>query len=233
MKKVSEEFKRSLVDISFAKRVLEPESMEETAEDYAGMDFTKSNGTFIKVMSPMIPEGSRVVDFGCGPGDITILLAKARPDLAIIGVDLAPGMLAIAKKNAKKAGVSVGWKVGDMTKPLFKKGEIDFAFSHTTLHHLKKLEPFFVQLKKELRIGGGFCIRDLRRPETATEAMEWIYEPTYDNLTERQYELFFYSLRAGVTFQEMKKIVRDSGIGGKLEVPKNPKRYWVLSKKPR
>ena len=227
-KKVTDKFKQSIARTSFDKRVLEPESMEETAEDYAGMDFRKSNGAFIKLMSPMIPHGSKVVDFGCGPGDITVLLAKARPDLKITGVDLSRSMLTLAKRNAKNAKVKVNWKVGDMTKSLFEKGEIDFAFSHTTLHHLKDLGPFFKQMKRSLRPGGGFCIRDLRRPETATKAMEWIYEATKDGLTQRQYELFFYSLRASLTLEEIRSVIRRVGIKGTLKIPQNPKRYWVF-----
>lgn len=230
MKKITNKFKQSLKNISFRKRVLEPESMQETAEDYAGIDFTKSNAAFIKEMSPMIPHRSKVVDFGCGPGDITILLAQKRPDLKITGVDLAPAMLRIAKKNARTAGVHIIWKVGDMTRPLFRAEKIDFAFSHTTLHHLKKLEPFFKQMKRALSPKGGFYVRDLRRPKIATEAMEWIYQPTRDRLTERQYQLFFYSLRASLTIPEMRKVLRNSGIRGKLVVPKDPKRYWVLSR---
>ena len=224
-------FKKSAARLSFSRRVLEPESMEETAGDYASMDFVKSNTAFVKLMSPMIPKGSTVADFGCGPGDITIMLAAMRPDLNVIGVDLSNPMIAIAKKNAKKAKTPVQWKIGNITRPIFKKGEIDFAFSHTTLHHLKDLTPFFRQMKLALRPGGGFCIRDLRRPRTAKEAMQWIYEPTHDDIDIRQYELFFYSLRAALTLPEIKKVIRAANVKGKLEIPKTPKRYWVFSRK--
>ena len=113
-----------------------------------------------------------------------------------------------------------------------RSGKIDFAFSHTTLHHLKDLGSFFREMKKALRPGGGFCIRDLRRPKNAAEAMEWIHEATRDNLTQRQYELFFYSLRAALMLAEMETLIKDSEIEGELTVPENPKRYWVFSRRP-
>jgi SAM-dependent methyltransferase len=42
------------------------------------------------------PNGT-IADIGCGPGHITRLLAERRSD--VIGMDLSPGMIAIAKKN--------------------------------------------------------------------------------------------------------------------------------------
>jgi trans-aconitate methyltransferase len=42
---------------------------------------------------------SRVLDIGCGPGNITNYLLRKRPDLRITGIDLAPNMLSIAQKN--------------------------------------------------------------------------------------------------------------------------------------
>ena len=229
---VTNAFKNSLIDLSFKERVLEPESMEETAEDYAGMDFAESNKAFIDLMSPMIPENSQVVDFGCGPGDIAVILAKARPDLKITGVDISQSMLKIAEQKARGegAGNKLSWQIGDITWPILAKGKIDFAYSHTTLHHLKKIMPFFYQVDRALRPQGGFCIRDLRRPRSAIEAIKWIYEATGNKLTQRQYELFFYSLRASLTLPEIRKELIGTVIQGKLEASKNPKRYWVLYK---
>lgn len=224
---ISQTFKQSLADISFAERVLEPESMEETADDYAGMDFTESNTAFVRRMLLMIPRNKTVADFGCGPGDLSIILANMRPDLSIIGVDLSPAMVEIATKRSKKIP-NVRWKVGDITKPIFRPGEIDFAFSHTTLHHLHELKPFFVEMRKALHACGGFCIRDLRRPQNAKEAMAWIHEATGDNLTERQYELFFYSLRASLTFEEVSQEIRGLGLGARFKTSLIPVRYWMI-----
>lgn len=228
--RVTQAFMDSLRDLPFDRRELEPESMEETAEDYAGMDFTESNGAFVEDMSPMIPRGSSVVDYGCGPGDIVIMLARLRPDLRITGVDLSPSMLKIAGRKAERAGVGdrLSWKVGDITRPVQEIKGVDFAYSHTTLHHLREVHPFFVQMAEALRPRGGYYIRDLRRPATAREAMDWIREATAGGLTQRQYELFFYSLRAALTPGEVEAELEATGISGVVEVPRNPKRYWVL-----
>jgi len=54
-----------------------------------------------------LPPGSRILDLGCGTGRHSVELAKR--GYQITGVDISSGMLAEAKKAAKKAGVEVEW----------------------------------------------------------------------------------------------------------------------------
>lgn len=228
---ISTTFIDSLKDLSFTERHLEPESMEETAEDYDAMDFNETNAAFVDFMSPLIAVGAHVADMGCGPGDIAILLAQKRPDLTVYGVDLAPAMLKLAAQKAQQGDVrSIEWKVGDITKPLFKNRALDFVYSHTTLHHLPDLKPFLLEMSRALKPSGGFALRDLRRPATPQQALEWIKQASGDTLPQRHFELFFYSLRASLTFEEIQTLVREMQLPGTLEVTKNPDRYWVFHK---
>ena len=41
----------------------------------------------------------KVLEIGCGPGNITKYLLKKRPDLKIEAIDVAPNMIKLAKKN--------------------------------------------------------------------------------------------------------------------------------------
>ncbi len=226
---VSSEFKDSLKSLSFQERHLEPESMQETADEYASMDFSETNAAFVDFISPLIPQGARVADMGCGPGEITVLLAQKRPDLSLIGVDLADSMLRLGAKRAGEHGVAnIEWRRDDITSDVFDEGELDFVYSHTTLHHVPDLKPFFTTKKRALKPSGGFALRDLRRPATPELAMEWIQRASGDTLTKRQYELFFYSLRASLTLEEMRALVREVQSDGTLEVFQNPDRYWIL-----
>ncbi|ALD22276.1 class I SAM-dependent methyltransferase [Hymenobacter sp. DG25A] len=40
-----------------------------------------------------------VLEIACGPGNITQYLLRQRPDFQILGIDLAPNMLALARQN--------------------------------------------------------------------------------------------------------------------------------------
>ncbi|MFZ0490249.1 MAG: methyltransferase domain-containing protein [Salegentibacter sp.] len=49
--------------------------------------------------SQLSTPNAHILDAGCGPGNISRYLLKKRPDLQILGIDLSPNMLALARKN--------------------------------------------------------------------------------------------------------------------------------------
>jgi ubiquinone/menaquinone biosynthesis C-methylase UbiE len=46
-----------------------------------------------------LPKNARILELACGPGNITKYLLQQRPDLKILGTDLAPKMLELAQIN--------------------------------------------------------------------------------------------------------------------------------------
>jgi ubiquinone/menaquinone biosynthesis C-methylase UbiE len=65
-------------------------------------------------------EGRSVIDIGCGPGHYSVALARAGA-AKVLGLDFAPGMLEIAGKRARLAGVSerCSFALGDfLTHPI-------------------------------------------------------------------------------------------------------------------
>jgi len=49
------------------------------------------------------PQGASVIDVACGPGNVSAYLAKVRPDLKLMGVDLAEGMVKQARRRVPSA----------------------------------------------------------------------------------------------------------------------------------
>lgn len=65
------------------------------------------NDTY-ELFSSLLPQrNSSILDVGCGPGNITRHLLRKRPDLKVLGVDLAPNMIALAKENNPGADFEV------------------------------------------------------------------------------------------------------------------------------
>jgi 2-polyprenyl-3-methyl-5-hydroxy-6-metoxy-1,4-benzoquinol methylase len=80
------------------------ETWNKVAELYAEkfMDMEIYNATYDAVLR-ILPHSAKVLDIGCGPGNISRYFLKKRPDLKVFGIDSAPNMIAVAKKNTPEA----------------------------------------------------------------------------------------------------------------------------------
>jgi 2-polyprenyl-3-methyl-5-hydroxy-6-metoxy-1,4-benzoquinol methylase len=67
------------------------------------MDFELYNDTFNLFCTQVQPENAHVLDAACGPGNITKYLLQQRPDFKVLGIDLAPKMIELAKVNNSNA----------------------------------------------------------------------------------------------------------------------------------
>ena len=71
------------------------------AEKYFHLDmYDRYLEQFVKRIEP---QGASVIDVACGPGNVSAYLAKVRPDLKLIGVDLAEGMVKQARLRVPSA----------------------------------------------------------------------------------------------------------------------------------
>jgi len=50
---------------------------------------------------------AKILEIGCGPGNITKYLLSKRPDFEVFGIDIAPNMITLAKKNNPAAKFAV------------------------------------------------------------------------------------------------------------------------------
>lgn len=100
---------------------------------------------------------NRGLDVGCGTGTFTRLLADraARVD----AIDLSPGMITAARRNA--AGRSnVRFEVADLLETPFEPDRYDVIATLATLHHVP-LEPALKRLAAALAPGGTLLVLDL------------------------------------------------------------------------
>lgn len=129
---------------------------------------------------PHLRPGMRLLDCGCGPGNITVDLAALVAPGEVVGVDLDEAELEAGRAVAKRRGVAnVKFEWGDLYRLPFLDGSFDAAYAHSVLEHLSDPLNALKEMRRVLRPGGLAGIADpawdrsLRYPTTgALEAWD-------------------------------------------------------------
>jgi len=101
-----------------------------------------------------------LLDVGCGTGR---LLRKARghwPNARLIGVDLAEGMIEVARRLAP----GVEFRVGGVETLTIPDASVDVAVSTISFHHWNDQAAGISNVARMLRPGGIFCLADIILP---------------------------------------------------------------------
>jgi len=121
-----------------------------------------------------LPPTALAADIGTGSGCMAIGLARKMPGIKIYGIDLSHRALAVARRNARRLGVSSRgqWLKGNLATPLIEKGlRLDGFVAnlpYVSTAEMKRLQP---ELKHEPRsafAGGSDGLRLVR--ELLTQA---------------------------------------------------------------
>jgi SAM-dependent methyltransferase len=62
--------------------------------------FAELTNRLHNAITDVAPQSGRAVDIGCGAGETSIALARARPGLAVTGIDLSDDLLEVARRQA-------------------------------------------------------------------------------------------------------------------------------------
>jgi SAM-dependent methyltransferase len=104
--------------------------------------------------------GMRLLDVGCGPGTITVDLARVVAPGRCVGIDRAEGVLAEGRAHASQAGVDVEWRAADTYELPFEDGSFDVVHAHQVLQHLTDPVRALKEMRRVLTGGGVLAARD-------------------------------------------------------------------------
>ncbi|TMI86673.1 MAG: class I SAM-dependent methyltransferase [Bacteroidetes bacterium] len=79
------------------------------AHEYQGkfMDVSLYKGTLKTFCNFINKENAKVLDVACGPGNVTKYLLREKPNLIVLGIDLATNMISLARCNNPNATFKV------------------------------------------------------------------------------------------------------------------------------
>lgn len=108
-----------------------------------------------------LAEGDRILDVGCGTGDVTIELAGlVAPTGRAVGVDASDQMLTAARARATAAGVAATFEVGNATGLAFPDDAFDAVRSERTLQWVADPRTAMAEMVRVTRPGGRICVTD-------------------------------------------------------------------------
>lgn len=110
---------------------------------------------------PHLTPGMRLLDLGCGPGSITIGLARYVAPAETIGIDQSNEGLKAARKLAADDKVgSLEFRQADVYELPFDDESFDVVYGHQIMQHLADPVAALVEARRVLRSGGYLAVRD-------------------------------------------------------------------------
>ena len=123
--------------------------------------------------------GERILDLGCGTGDIAAAMAERGAQ--VVGVDASPAMIA----NASERFPRHDFRVADAAALPFE-AEFDAVFSHAVLHWVARAEDAARGIARALKPGGRF-VAEFGGYRNC-EALEAAFAHALSGITGREYQ---------------------------------------------
>ena len=147
---------------------------------------------------PHLKPGMRALDFGCGPGTISVGLAEAVEPGEMHGIDMEASQIDLARAAAQAGGHdNATFRVGNALDLPFDDDYFDVAHCHAVLMHIPDTQAVLAEVRRVLKPGGIIASRELIAAST-------LFEPSSDDLAEA-YAVFCKLLAANGGHPELGK----------------------------
>lgn len=131
-----------------------------------GLGVNGVNSRMIVEMAKIKP-GDRILDVGCGTGDLT-LTAKhyAGASGSAYGIDASPEGIDLARKKAERIGSGTVFEVGLIEEIPYPDAMFDVVISRLVIHHLPDdlRHTGFAEIFRVLKPGGLLVLADFKPP---------------------------------------------------------------------
>jgi trans-aconitate 2-methyltransferase len=119
---------------------------------------------FVDLISRIdVADPRTVVDLGCGPGNLTVLLARRWPGASVTGLDSSPQMIEAARRDTLPATAGIEFEVADVrdwvSTGSTTEGAVDVLVSNATLQWVPGHLDLLPSLVAAVAPGGWFAFQ--------------------------------------------------------------------------
>ena len=212
-------------------RMLEPEVMDshQEAVDYDAMDHSEVNRIFVDDLLAGGETGPDILDLGTGTAQIPVALCEHLGHCRVLAVDLAVQMLDLAVYNVEAAGLIEQIQLAhvDAKQMPYEDDMFDTVMSNSIVHHIPDPYDVLEATVRVLKPGGRVFFRDLLRP-VSDEQVDNLVQAYAGTKNEQQQKMFDDSLRAALSLEEIRELVRQRGFDPS-QVTATSDRHWTWS----
>ena len=116
-----------------------------------------ARSAFTRLIDRAIPGDARILDLGCGTGQMCLFLARG--DRIVVGADLTRASLRLGADAAHRFGLDrVLFVETDLQRPGLRAAAFDVVFSSGVLHHTPDPRAAFRRLASFARPGGAIVV---------------------------------------------------------------------------
>ncbi len=168
-----------------------------------------------------------LLDVGTGTARIPIELCKRSPEVRVMAIDLAVGMLDLAMRNVDIAGMRNQIQLAqiDAKDSGLEDEMFDAVISNSIIHHIPEPAEAVEEIIRMTRVGGVIFVRDLMRPESA-EKVDSLVDLYAAEETDYSRSLFGDSLHASLSLEEIRELVSRFDIDP-ASVTATSDRHWT------
>ena len=164
-----------------------------------------------------LKQGETVLDLGSGGGFDCFLASKSVGDSGkVIGVDMTPEMISLARNNAKKGNyINTEFRLGEIEHLPVADSTIDVIISNCVINLSPEKEKVFIEAFRVLKPGGKLAISDIV-----------LFKPLTDDL-KHDPSLFSGCVSGASSIEELKNILSNSGFNKIKIEPKYKSREFI------